>query len=232
VADGLRSAIRHQLGWTVGPRPPHRYGIIGHWKTDRPVEPWIRITFSDGLELYQGPVATNELMVGLLCSQRKMRDFAGRLQPRYREIAQGVNPALREAEQVGAVHAVGPFWYRASTVADGGVFLVGDAAGFTDPITGEGIATALRQAHALAEALETANPERSYRHAHHRVTANPRRIAGLFLRLTRTPGLAERALHSQELAPELLPKLLGVGFGYWGFERLTPRDWIRLFTGR
>jgi flavin-dependent dehydrogenase len=232
VADGLRSSIRHQLGWTLGPRPPHRYGIIGHWKTDRPLDPWIRISFSEGLELYQGPVAQNELMVGLLCTQGKMRDFAGRLQTRYREIAQRLNPSLGDAEQVGTIHAVGPFWYRASTVADQGVFLVGDSGGFTDPITGEGIAAALRQALALAGALATANPERSYRRAHRRLTANPRRIAGLFLRLTRTTRLAERALRTQELTPQLLPKLLGVGFGYWGFERITPREWIRLFTGR
>jgi hypothetical protein len=29
-----------------------------------------------------------------------------------------------------------------------------------------------------------------------------------------------------------LAKLVGVGFGYWGFNRITPREWVRLFTGR
>src|SRR5207237_179596 len=55
VADGLRSSLRHQLGWTIGPRPPHRYGIVGHWQIDGPLDPWVRITFADGLELYEGP---------------------------------------------------------------------------------------------------------------------------------------------------------------------------------
>jgi len=30
----------------------------------------------------------------------------------------------------------------------------------------------------------------------------------------------------------MLTKLLGVGFGYWGFGRITPREWLRMFTGR
>ena len=109
VADGLRSAFRHRLGWTVGPRPPHRYGIVAHWTMDGPVDPWVRITFDRGLEVYEGPVAGNQRMVGLLCYQDRMREFGGRLASRYREIAQSLQPALRNAELVGSVAAVGPF---------------------------------------------------------------------------------------------------------------------------
>ncbi len=63
VADGLRSGFRHRLGWTVGPRPPHRYGIVAHWAMDAPVDPWVRITFDRGLEVYEGPVAGNQRTV-------------------------------------------------------------------------------------------------------------------------------------------------------------------------
>jgi len=232
VADGLRSAFRHRLGWTVGPRPPHRYGIVAHWTMDAPADPWVRIIFDRGLEVYEGPVAGNQRMVSLLCYQDRMREFGGRLGPRYREIAQSLQPALRNAELVGSVAAVGPFWYRASTVARDGVFLIGDAAGFTDPITGEGIAAGLRQARAFAAALDTPNPEFAYRRAHRRLTKDPRRVAGLFLRLSRTPALVERAVRSHQRAPRTLTTLLGIGFGYWGFNRVTPREWIRMFSGR
>jgi flavin-dependent dehydrogenase len=231
VADGLRSPLRHRLGWTVGPRPPHRYGIVGHWQTDGPLDPWVQITFDDGLEVYEGPVAGGQRMVGLLCYQRRMQEFGGRLTERYREVSQSLRPELRHADQVGSVAAVGPFWYRASTVADRGIFLVGDAAGFTDPITGEGIATGLRQARAFAAVLNSPSPERAYRQAHRGLTKDPRRVASLLLRLSRTPALVERGIHNQVRAPQLLPKLLGVGFGYWGFNRITPREWVRLFTG-
>jgi len=232
VADGLRSALRHRLGRTVGPRPPHRYGIVAHWAMDTPVDPWVRITFDRGLEVYEGPVAGNQRMVGLLCYQDRMREFGGRLESRYREIAQTLRPALRNADLVGPVSAVGPFWYRATTVAQAGVFLIGDAAGFTDPITGEGVAAGLRQARAFAAALDTPNPEPAYRRAHRRLTTDPRRVAALFLRLSRTQALVERAMRSHERAPQTLPTLLGIGFGYWGFNRVTPREWIRMFSGR
>jgi len=232
VADGVRSALRHRLGWTVGPRPPHRYGIVAHWVMDAPVDPWVRITFDRGLEVYEGAVAGNQRMVALLCYQDRMREFGGQLESRYREIAQAIRPGLRHADLVGSVSAVGPFWYSASTVADRGIFLVGDAAGFTDPITAEGIAAGLRQARAFAASLTSANPESAYRQAHRRITRDPRRLAALFLRLSRTPALVARAIRSHERSPQTLSKLLGIGFGYWGFNRITPREWIRMFSGR
>jgi flavin-dependent dehydrogenase len=232
VADGLRSAFRHRLGWTVGPRPPHRYGIVAHWTIDAPIDPWVRITFDRGLEVYEGPVAGNQRMVALLCYQDRMREFGGRLEARYREIVHALRPALRNADLVGSVVAVGPFWYRASTVAQNRIFLIGDAAGFSDPITGEGVAAGLRQARAFAAALASPNPERNYRHAHGRLTKDPRRVASLFLRLSRTPALVERAVRSHQRAPKTLTTLLGIGFGYWGFNRITPREWIRMFSGR
>jgi 2-polyprenyl-6-methoxyphenol hydroxylase-like FAD-dependent oxidoreductase len=232
VADGLRSAFRHRLGWTVGPRRPHRYGIVGHWTMGAPVDPWVRITFDQGLEVYEGPVAGNQRMVALLCDQDRMREFGGRLEARYREVALALRPGLRNAELVGPVSAVGPFWYRASTVARRNVFLIGDAAGFTDPITGEGVAAALRQARAFAASLESPDPEAAFRQAHHRLTKDPRRVASLFLRLSRTPALVERAMRSHQRSPQTLTTLLGIGFGYWGFDRITPREWVRMFSGR
>jgi menaquinone-9 beta-reductase len=232
VADGLRSSLRHRLGWTVGPRPPHRYGIVGHWQVEGPVDPWVRITVDDGLEVYEGPVAGNQRMVALLCYQARMSEFGGRLAARYREVALAMRPALRAAGQVGPVSAVGPFWYRASTVARDGIFLVGDASGFTDPITGEGIAAGFRQAKAVVAALDTSAPERAYRTAHQRLTRDPRRVAALLLRLSRTPQLVARGMRSHERFPQTFSTILGIGFGYWGFNRITPREWIRLFTGR
>jgi flavin-dependent dehydrogenase len=232
VADGLRSSLRHQLGWTVGPKPPHRFGIVGHWLTNGAVDPWVRVTFDRGMEIYEGPVAGNQRMVGLLCSQDRMREFAGRLEARYRQLIQTLRPTLQGADPVGGVSVTGPFWYQAATVARNGVFLVGDAAGFSDPITAEGMATGLRQARALAAALDADTPEASYRRAHRRLTRDPRRVAALILRLTRTPELVRRGLRGHQRAPLALPKLLGVNFGYWGFNRITPREWIAIFTGR
>lgn len=231
VADGLRSSIRHQLGWTSGPRPPHRYGVVSHWKVDGLPDPWVRITIDRGLELYEGPVAGNQRLVALLCSQARMPEFAGRLADRYRELVLELRPGLQTAQHEGSVMAVGPFRYRAKTVAQDGVFLVGDAAGFTDPITGEGLASGLRQARALVTSLSAPAAERSYRRAHRKLTRDPRRVAELLIYFTASPARVERGLRGLRHAPNALSNMLGANFGYWGLARVTPREWLALLSG-
>src|SRR2546430_3735837 len=129
VADGLHSGLRHRLGWTVRPRPPYRYGIVAHWVMDAPVDPWVRITFDQGLEVYEGPVANHQRMVALLCYQDRMREFGGRLESRYREIAQAIRPALRQADLVGSVSAGRPLLARAAPAGGRRHFPIRGAAG-------------------------------------------------------------------------------------------------------
>jgi flavin-dependent dehydrogenase len=52
------------------------------------------------------------------------------------------------------IRGASPIGHRVSRAAGPGWMLVGDAAGFIDPFTGEGIFRALRSARAAAEALE------------------------------------------------------------------------------
>ena len=232
VADGLRSPVRHRLGRTIGPRPPHRFGIVGHLAVNGAPDPWVRITIDRGLELYEGPVEHGERLVALLCDHHRMKEFAGHLEAHYREIVSQLRPNLGRSAMVGGVTAVGPFRYRATTVAADNVFLVGDAAGFSDPITGEGLAAAFRQARAFAASLDQPSPERAYRRAHRAITRDPRRVAALLLYLRAKPARVRRGVRGLEYAPQAMTKLLGVNFGYWGFGRITPREWVALFSGR
>ena len=232
VADGLRSALRHQLGWTIGPSGPHRYGVMAHWTVDRAQDPWIRITIGSGLEVYEAPVGPRERLVSILCHRPRMTAFGGRLRDEYRSIARELAPALAGAGQSSEARAIGPFNYRARTVARGGIFLVGDAAGFVDPISAEGLAAALTQARAMVAALAMPRPEAAYRAAHRRLTRDPRRVSALLVRLAATPARAARGIRGIERRPQIMAALLGVNFGYWGFDRISLRDWIRLLSGR
>jgi flavin-dependent dehydrogenase len=58
---------------------------------------------------------------------------------------------LDGAERIAPVQAMGPLAYRVVPPRQGGVLLVGDAAGFYDPLTGEGVFSALRAAELAAE---------------------------------------------------------------------------------
>ncbi|MBM3219135.1 MAG: FAD-dependent oxidoreductase [Candidatus Rokubacteria bacterium] len=60
------------------------------------------------------------------------------------------------ADITARIRALGPLAYRVAPPNVGGVLLVGDAAGFYDPFTGEGVFTALRSAELAADTAATA----------------------------------------------------------------------------
>ncbi len=76
---------------------------------------------------------------------------------------------LQRAERVSPWRGCGPFAFTTTAQAAPGVALVGDAAGYVDPATGEGIYFALFGARALGDALERAL---------HRPTAAALELAG------------------------------------------------------
>ncbi|TMB82556.1 MAG: hypothetical protein E6J39_08460 [Chloroflexi bacterium] len=85
-------------------------------------------------------------------------DGDGRLpaQQRFESAITGlpaVAARLRGSRRLTPIHGAAPIGHRVTRVAGDGWLLVGDAAGFIDPFTGEGIYRALRSARLAAEAL-------------------------------------------------------------------------------
>lgn len=73
---------------------------------------------------------------------------------------------LQGARPLGGIRAIGPLAHRALMASWDGVLLIGDAAGFYDPFTGEGLYMALRSAELAAEvahrALEADDPSAQF----------------------------------------------------------------------
>lgn len=63
---------------------------------------------------------------------------------------------LAGAQRIDPVRGIGPLAYTTSRQTFDGAALVGDAAGYVDPVTGEGVFIALRGAELLAESLAIA----------------------------------------------------------------------------
>jgi len=232
AADGLHSAMRAAAGWTSPATAPGRYGLAGHWRVDTRATPGITVTFARGHEWYQAPVGPDELLVSVLGDRATVgaiaRDYAG--------AARAALPALAEAEPAGEPLAAGLFRQRPRRVAGDGLFLVGDAAGYDDPTTGEGIAIGLLAAERLALHLDSALGGRispaaaatAYALDDGRLRRDRRRLTGLALLMARHPGVSRRAIARAAARPTALQALLGVNCGYWGFGRLSPRDWLSL----
>ena len=243
-ADGIRSTVRRSMGWDVARRGTHRYAALGHFRCAdvRTIGSDVHVVIARGLEVYVTPVGRGEVLVALLGGRGFMRHFSGDLSGGYERVVRAV-PCLsglfQGAKLMPGVRAIGPFAARASCVAGSAVLLVGDAAGFLDPITGEGMASALQQACAAATVIDTAlrtgaaDPDLStYALEHRRITATGNRLTWVALSMCNSQAMAMRAMAGLQRRPELFAKLLAINCGYSGLRSVTPRDWLALVSGR
>lgn len=153
-ADGLHSTVRRLVGLDRGaPRARRRFGLARHF----PVAPWsdlIEVHWAPRAELYVTPLAPDLVGVALLGAPRT--DFD--------ETIRGV-PALAHLRGLpSSVKGAGPFRQRAAAPSRGRVLLVGDASGYVDAITGEGLRLGFDQARlAVAHVLGSGDYDREWR---------------------------------------------------------------------
>jgi menaquinone-9 beta-reductase len=232
AADGLHSTMRAAAGWTRPAAGAGRYGLAGHWRVDVRDLDRIAVTFAQRQEWYQCPVGPELLLVSTLAGRSRI-GIAAR---NYAAAARTAFPALRAARLVGRPLSAGQFRQRPVTVAADGMFLVGDAAGYDDPTTGEGIGIGLllgerlglHLAALLDGEVDRAAAEAGYRRDHAELWRDRSRVTALALLIARRPWLSRRAVARAAERPRALESLLGINCGYWGFGKLTPRDWLTL----
>src|SRR5262249_58588277 len=93
--------------------------------------------------------------VGPLAVQPRGESIGQFFERRLRALP-GVARTLGAARRVTPVRGIGPLVRRVRRVAGPGYLLVGDAAGFLDPFTREGVYRALRRAQLAAPAVHAA----------------------------------------------------------------------------
>ena len=150
AADGLHSPIRGALGLTRPDSRPARYGLRRHFE----VAPWtdvVEVHWGASAEAYVTPVASGLVGVAVLSTQRQPFEAHLRQFPVLRDRL----PEVATTRTLGA----GPLRQRATARRAGRVLLVGDAAGYVDALTGEGLALALASARVLADCLAADRPE-------------------------------------------------------------------------
>jgi flavin-dependent dehydrogenase len=137
---------------------------------------------------------------------------------------------LAGARRVAPLSSMGPLAYRVTPPREGGVLFVGDAAGFYDPFTGEGIFTALRSAELAADTLATALRAddvsaaalAAYGRARRAAFADKERVTRALQALIGRRRLANLAARWLAARPRLLDTLLGV-IGDYVPPRALPR---------
>ncbi len=178
AADGLHSPLRRQLGLQAASPGLRRFGL----RTHAEVAPWSRfveVHWSPRAEAYVTPVDEGLVGVAVLSAERG-EDLTGLLAdfPVLGERLAGV----RTSRVLGA----GPLRQRSTRRVAGRVLLVGDAAGYVDALTGEGISVGLAQARAAVEALVAGDPAR-YEVAWRRIGRRQHLLTSGLLAATRVP---------------------------------------------
>lgn len=151
AADGLHSPLRHALGLHGPVIAGRRYGLRAHF----PVSPWtsyVEVHWSAAGEAYVTPVADD--LVGVAVLTRARGTFGEQLTH-----FPGLGERLAGAS-AGVVLGAGPMRQGATARVAGRVLLVGDASGYVDAITGEGVALAVAQARAAVAAVVADDPLR------------------------------------------------------------------------
>jgi flavin-dependent dehydrogenase len=206
AADGLHSVIRRTL--EPRPAPPRRpasprYGLRRHYR----VAPWtdlVEVHWAPGSEAYVTPVAADTVGVAVLFARPGAPEagFDARL---------AAFPALRDrlggAAPASGVRGAGPLRQDVRRRVHGRVLLAGDASGYLDALTGEGLGVGLAQASALAACLAAGRPgdyERAWRSA----SAPAWRLTAALLWSRRHPVLARRVVPAAERLPRVFTALV------------------------
>jgi geranylgeranyl reductase family protein len=160
-ADGARSRTARLLRVERPVRFPRRLGLVAHYQGIPGLEDHGEMHVGDGYYVGLAPMPGGEMNVGMALPMG-----GGSAARRFSAAIAGlpeVAARLRISKPITPIRGAAPIGHRVSAVAGPGWLLVGDAAGFVDPFTGEGIYRALRSARAAADALQTRDPAASYR---------------------------------------------------------------------
>lgn len=179
ACDGLHSGMRRQLGLGRRPRSVARFGLRRHFR----VEPWndlVEVHWTPVAEVYVTPV--DEELVGVAVLGPRGMDYDGVLR-------QGVlRKRLAGAVVATGLRGAGPLRQPTRSRTHGRVLLVGDASGYVDALTGEGIRLGLAQVRAAVAAVVADRPE-EYERAWRRLSREYRLLTTVLVGAAGRPAL-------------------------------------------
>jgi len=225
AADGLGSALRREerLDGAVG--RDRRFGVRRHFH----LAPWsdeVELHFGEDAEAYVTPAGTERVGVAILWRPRRQgtsTSFATLL-TRFPALERRLRGAPFDSSARGA----GPLDRRARSVVGDRFALLGDAAGYVDAITGEGLSVAFESAHVLAQHLPdivAGHAAReglaAYARAHARIFRRYEWVTRGVLSLSAQPTLRDLTLAALSRMPTAFDRLIAWAVEGPGSQRPT-----------
>jgi flavin-dependent dehydrogenase len=219
AADGLGSPLRRAAGLEAPAPGPRRFGLRQHFRL-RPWSDLVEVHFAPGLEAYVTPAGAERVGIAFLWEDGRLPgpiNFPALLD-RFPSLTDLLGSAPPDSDPRGA----GPLERVARARTADRFALLGDAAGYVDALTGEGLSLAFTCAAALAESLPAILANGAHREslaAYERAVARAYtpylRLAKLMLAIARRPPLRRAVVRALGLAPLVFDGLLGVLTEVW-----------------
>lgn len=157
--------------------------------------------FSDGSYAGIDPTGSNEYNLSVVCDGQIVRKLGGLNATLNHYVSQSKN-LFERFGHIGheiQISAASPLQHRVKQIVNKNVALIGDASGFIDPLTGEGIYNAMRSAQLISRVLVTAFQEQTpistaleeYAHEHKKWLSAKSRLNRVFQFIIRQNWLVE-----------------------------------------
>jgi menaquinone-9 beta-reductase len=219
-ADGRASVVAQRLGCRR-PHPLRRMALVTYVTGVTDCRELGEIFVDPPDYAILNPIAADRVNLGLVVPLSHAAPWSGRLPDflaaRVRQLPH-LARRLAGSTRVAPVRALGPLAHRVTPPRTGGVLLVGDAAGFYDPFTGEGVFTALRSAELAVETITralragdvSAGALAAYERARGEAFRGKECLTRALQLVIGRRGLANLACRALARRPALLDTLLGV----------------------
>jgi flavin-dependent dehydrogenase len=161
-ADGRDSVVARRLD-LYRPHPTlRRMALVAYYEGVSELTDHGLISVGDRSYCILNPIGERLTNASIVVDQRIVQGWKGQLDELFDGALQAFPlalSALRDTRRRGPVRCLGPLAFRSSRSAKAGALLIGDAAGFYDPFTGEGVGHALYSARLAAHAIGSALDE-------------------------------------------------------------------------
>ncbi len=241
-AEGRRSRVARRLGLLREHPTLRKFAVRGYWED---VE-----GLSDHGEMHGGaggycgiaPLSPSAANVTFVLDERDMAAAGGDLEGFYHRQLDARWPRIQSrlcrARLLGPARSIGPLALEARGVSAPGALVVGDAAGFYDPFTGEGITLALRSAEIAAEVADASlrrdrlDDLRLYDTRRHEATRHKFLLNRLLQRVVSWPSLSNVVARRLRQRPDLADQLVGIAGDFVPARTaLGPRFLYELLAG-
>ena len=241
AADGIQSRLRAAAGIRCVSSASHRFALRRLYSSYAAAARAVDVYCLQDSEAYVAPMSGGRARITLLTDKRRLprsegvEDLYESLLARFPEVLDRV----KAGGQHSPVETTSPVSTRFSRCHGDRLILAGDAAGAVDPVTGQGMTMALRDAHLSAQVLShalktnqlTADSLQSYSCSREHYFLPTYRLSQQLLTSLRYPWLAERARLALSRSAGLRTKVIALAADPNPETVLSWIDQMRLVVG-